>query len=532
MARIAVIEDEEAIRNLIIEELNDGGHETFPAEDGEQGLNIILGHSPDLILSDITMPRLNGRQLLRKLRENHPAHAKTPFIFLSALADQHDVVKGLRIGADDYVTKPIDFDMLLARIDARLRTVTLLDSEHDDDVTLDESAEEAKASAPSDGEAGPSIDHGSTAEDEATEKACKIAREKNGTMVAGHVETISMEAIRRKCGGEWERVSRRVFRIANETIKNHLTANDAVSVTPTNDFIICFAEINETFAKLKVQEIAEEIHKTLFGATRDSEISQVKAEAKNIELSPADLADKQGFFSRVKGRILSRSKELLNVADQKLVNAYRNDLVRLSTVFTTKGEATRMKSPGFAPEISSKISDWAKPGNVQISTLLELDKIMLDRTASFVSESSMAKSPTMLVPLHYSTVDDEQLLDCYIQAYGGISIQKRRHLVLNVVCLPENLNAGGSPFDRLAGLGRTRAIHIENPKQVIDLDFKRLQVGIGLISHRAAMLFQDQGMKLLAQKMKSVGAKLIVRDVLDDATLTPEELGADLVLSG
>ncbi|MGI9434795.1 MAG: hypothetical protein ACR2Q4_08205, partial [Geminicoccaceae bacterium] len=356
--------------------------------------------------------------------------------------------------------------------------------------------------------------------------------ENDGTMVAGHVETISMEAIRRKCGGEWERVSRRVFRIAKETITNHLTANDAVSVTPTNDFIICFAEINETFAKLKVQEIAEEIRKSLFGETRDNEISQVKAEAKKIELSPPELADKQGFFSRVKGRILSQSKKLLNAADQKLINASRNEFIHLSTVFTTKGEATRMKCPGFGPEISSGISDLSKPENVQTSTLLELDTIILDRIASLITGSSTAKPPTMLVPLHYSTVDDEQLLDRYIQAYGGISSQKRRHLVFSVVCMPEKLKAGGSPFDRLVGLGRTRAVHIEDPKQVSDLDFKELNVGIGLISHHAAMFFRDQGMRPLAQKMNSVGARLIVRDVLDDAALTPEELGADLVLLG
>ena len=80
-----------------------------------------MKHEPDLVVCDISMPRKNGHQLLREVRDTHPHLTEMPFIFLSALADKSDVMDGLTLGADDYITKPVDFDILKTRIVARLR---------------------------------------------------------------------------------------------------------------------------------------------------------------------------------------------------------------------------------------------------------------------------------------------------------------------------------------------------------------------------------------------------------------------------
>jgi len=112
VAKIVVIEDEADLREILVEELTDMGHEIAIAVNGEEGLEIILEQTPDLILADINMPRVDGRQLRRLLIRDHPNHAAIPFCFMSAFADQQDVSDGISAGATHYFTKPIDYDEL------------------------------------------------------------------------------------------------------------------------------------------------------------------------------------------------------------------------------------------------------------------------------------------------------------------------------------------------------------------------------------------------------------------------------------
>ena len=112
MARIALIEDEVDLMDLIREELEDNRHEVETAMNGEAGLQLIRRIRPDIILADINMPKMNGFQLRNELQNNHPDLAEIPFIFVSAFADSNDIADGLIIGASHYITKPIDFDEL------------------------------------------------------------------------------------------------------------------------------------------------------------------------------------------------------------------------------------------------------------------------------------------------------------------------------------------------------------------------------------------------------------------------------------
>lgn len=121
--KILVVEDEELIRRDIAEELESENFEVIQARDGDEGLSAIIANRPALVLSDITMPKMNGHEMLLALRENHPDLADIPFVFLSALADRQDILHGKVLGADDYLTKPIDFEMMVATVNARLRQV-------------------------------------------------------------------------------------------------------------------------------------------------------------------------------------------------------------------------------------------------------------------------------------------------------------------------------------------------------------------------------------------------------------------------
>ena len=121
--KILCIEDDRETAALIAEELVDRGYDVVLARDGHEGLAAILGNTPDLVLCDISMPVMSGFELLDRLTALAPRFSKMPFVFLTALTDRDSELKGRQLGADDYVTKPIDFDVLATIITARLAGV-------------------------------------------------------------------------------------------------------------------------------------------------------------------------------------------------------------------------------------------------------------------------------------------------------------------------------------------------------------------------------------------------------------------------
>jgi DNA-binding NarL/FixJ family response regulator len=120
---ILCIEDEAQLRRDIRDELVEAGYDVVEADNGRQALDKLTRVCPDLVLCDISMPGLNGYGVLEALQERGPDYAEIPFLFLSALADPRHIVDGKRLGADDYLIKPIDYDLLLATIEARLRQI-------------------------------------------------------------------------------------------------------------------------------------------------------------------------------------------------------------------------------------------------------------------------------------------------------------------------------------------------------------------------------------------------------------------------
>lgn len=121
--KILCIEDDRETAALIAEELAERGYDVQLAYDGREGFAAILRTMPDLVLSDISMPAMSGFELLERLTSLAPRFGTMPFVFLTALTDRDNELKGRQLGADDYVTKPIDFDMLQTIIDARLAGV-------------------------------------------------------------------------------------------------------------------------------------------------------------------------------------------------------------------------------------------------------------------------------------------------------------------------------------------------------------------------------------------------------------------------
>ncbi|MBK5251392.1 MAG: response regulator transcription factor [Peptostreptococcaceae bacterium] len=119
--KILIVDDEKPISDIIKYNLEKEGFEAMVAYDGEEALRVIFQSNPDLVLLDIMLPKMDGFQVCKKIRET----MNIPIIMITAKEEEVDKVLGLELGADDYITKPFGMRELIARVKANLRRVKI-----------------------------------------------------------------------------------------------------------------------------------------------------------------------------------------------------------------------------------------------------------------------------------------------------------------------------------------------------------------------------------------------------------------------
>jgi DNA-binding response OmpR family regulator len=117
-ATILIIEDDPTILRVVKDNCVAKGHRVITARNGEEGLDAALNRRPDLVLLDIMLPKVNGYEICRAIRAEK---LEMPILMLTAKGQEEDIVRGLELGADDYITKPFGVRELMARVQAFLR---------------------------------------------------------------------------------------------------------------------------------------------------------------------------------------------------------------------------------------------------------------------------------------------------------------------------------------------------------------------------------------------------------------------------
>lgn len=120
MPRILLIDDDARLRKQFAGLLRSDGYEIEEAVNGRLGVDSAFANPPDLIVCDITMPEMNGHRVLETLRADRRT-AHVPFVFLTGWSEKQDIRTGMNLGADDYLTKPVEPEDLLAAVSSRLR---------------------------------------------------------------------------------------------------------------------------------------------------------------------------------------------------------------------------------------------------------------------------------------------------------------------------------------------------------------------------------------------------------------------------
>jgi len=131
MKKILIIEDDKVLRENTAEFLKEEGYEVITAEDGSIGVQMTMKHLPDLIVCDIIMPNVNGYDFYKTIRQIKST-STIPLIFLTAKIEKEDIREGMQLGADDYITKPFDYNDLLNAIATRFAKYETLQKMHEE----------------------------------------------------------------------------------------------------------------------------------------------------------------------------------------------------------------------------------------------------------------------------------------------------------------------------------------------------------------------------------------------------------------
>ncbi len=129
--KILVVDDEHSIVELLKYNLENSGYEVKEAYDGEEALNMVSQERFDLIILDLMLPKIDGIEVCKRLKEEY---FHIPIIMLTAKSSEADKVLGLNIGADDYITKPFSVKELIARVNALLRLIGEMEKQNDREI--------------------------------------------------------------------------------------------------------------------------------------------------------------------------------------------------------------------------------------------------------------------------------------------------------------------------------------------------------------------------------------------------------------
>ncbi len=498
MAKILVVEDEDDLREIIAEELTDEGHSVVDAPGGQAALDRLANDSVDLIISDITMPEMNGYQFFRSLKETLPQHTQTPFIFMTALADRDSEIKGLRLGVDDYITKPIDFDVLFLRVEAHLRRR----------LALADTGSQSVA-APVDKEAASSAFSG---DPDSAANLSAILKENDGRLMASQFVTISLESVRERVGDQWQETSNQILQTVEMVIRAHLGPKDSLCIKPSQDFLVCFAETDKDQLAFKTGLIRDEIWEKLFSLTNDEELSGVDAQSHALSVDLSDVSE-DDIFSDLGKIIQEQNKKGKEIHGRKLEQIYKYDELYAITLVGDTGSPSKIKSISFEKEIAEKAREFSQQFHQDGDFLLEIQKNMFDRLKEKPNFKKAYSKHALLLPLGFSLLRDPKTRDGLTALCQDLERSLELVLIIEVVDTPDRLKPYSEAMKPLPVGRQLQFIELRRPQQADGISLDQLGVAYVSMSFNNVEASQSKGFADFKKGLEDQRVKLYIKDI-------------------
>lgn len=519
MAKILVVEDEVDLREILVGELEYQGHVTLEAENGLEGLAVLSGEMPDLIISDINMPKMTGIQFFRTATEKYPAIADIPFIFLTAQSDRDSELKGLRLGADDYLTKPVDFDILFARVDASLRRRRPISPApaRDPGVAGEISATSKDDERRDDGDEGDQA----SAEDE-DDKA----------LVVGKFLTVSLEAVRERVGDKWEKVAEKILTFAEETIRRHLGSMDRLHVTASQDFLVWFADLDQQEAQNRVRHMRDDIWDRIFLETNDEILSSIEAHSYSLPSIDTDGQDDDvQFYEGIDDIINSHHARRLASSKKTLKRIHKHEEIIAIGVFNVDWTPSNMKMVNFSKKHSDKVDQLSFDLKDEIDALFESFALFVARLKEDRAIKREALQNAVVLPVRFGLMRNPRVRDDVVRLCQGLEASLGSTLLVEVRDLPDRLASHLPALEPLPLSRQLQSVEISRLEQLDKVNLAELRdLGVAFLSMPFPQIIRAGAKRILhlVSKLKHADIKLFIRDIPEGKLFEAQNYEADL----
>ncbi|MEZ5934231.1 MAG: response regulator [Alphaproteobacteria bacterium] len=516
MAKILVVEDEIALRETLVEELTDEGHLAIEAGNGREGLERLTVDSPDMIISDITMPEMNGYQFLRSVKEKHPEHEFTPFIFLSALSDRSDQLKGLRLGVDDYLTKPVDFDLLMAKVELNLRR----------QIVQSKRAKSVPAPA---GETAPKA-----AEQEnltAIEKLAAIINQNQGRLLVGRIETLGIEDLEAARAGESAEIAAQIQQLAIGVLREQLGLENAVHMLPPNALLIAFADQDQDKADSKLRELRDAIWEASFSQWNDEAIAAATTQSAVLTIDPQRPIEDEAIFAEIDER-LRREKDAAGAADRAtLLDNHRSKRLFALKLLTPASAPSKIKMLNFEKSVLMQNRKLLNERRYERDFLLDLYASLFKRLAEKKAFRQAFANGAMLLPIRFDLVDEADARDRMIELCKDLKERLGTTIIIELIDTPDRFHAHLDALKPLPIGGQVHFVELRRLEQLGSLELGQLKdMGVAFFTMRMKHVVQQDPAVLrhLIQTLHDSGVKFCIKEIPDGRLAEAQQFGAHL----
>ncbi len=446
MATILCIDDEEYLLDDLAELMESCGHKAIKASEGRAGLQMILHLKPDLVISDISMPGMNGLELLRELRSNHPDFAEMPVILLTALSDRKQVLKGFDEGADDYLTKPVDFELLDRKVKAILRQVERIKKKNESElIKLVESLSGAGSPATTSKKAEPPIIEPAKAN---VSKAIAPQKQKNQEidwreptgMKKVHGATLNVKKSKNCNNYKNQGLIQWVAQTTTEIVKQLFPEKGAVAVNQNGGVYVCYSDADEDVAAARNRKLTAEVesqlkNKNIPKPVSDEEVMDltIVAEAPyQATVSEKHLDNPEEFAKEVQKDVIKAIPKIETVSDLMNYLDDRGVDIVLLNLLDRKGRALPINFYNFNQSARELISigfttfderDLAEAG-------YKIDTLFLKLISAKLPY--LEANDIVMLDVHYTTLIAAEFQRLYIPKVKELSRVSKTKLILNI----------------------------------------------------------------------------------------------------
>lgn len=516
MAKILVVEDETDLRETLVEELNDEGHLTIEAGNGREGLERLASDAPDMIISDITMPEMNGYQFFRSVKEKFPEHEFTPFIFLSALSDRDNQLKGLRLGVDDYLTKPVDFDLLMAKVDLNLRRHMV-------------QAKRPQPAAPSAGEPAPPAGAGSDLTP--LQKLAALVGETSGKLLAGRMETADADLLDARFGEQSSETAAQIQDLAIATLRDRLGAKDVVQALPPNGILVCFADLSEDRLGSRLGELRDALWDALFSRWKDEDLTRLEAQSGFVTLDPDHPIEEDGIFAVIDQRLREEVEASRETNRTSLLENYRQKSLFALKLLTPASAPSKIKMLNFDRSILLENRKLLNEGHFERAFQLELYANLVKRLTEKKAFREAFSKGALLLPVRFDLVDGKAARAPMTELCQTLKERLGATIILELIDTPDRFHAHIDALKPLPIGGQVHFVELRRLEQLGSLELEQLKdLGVAFFTMRFehALLQDADTLRHLIQTLEGNGVKFCIKEIPDGRLSDAQAFGAHL----